>query len=561
MLAAICATSGCDAEKDLVTVTIPEKDIAYEQLYIVGYAVKGYTDNDPFVSNTAIEMDRTDNPNVFTKRIEMYHYADNKQFKFCDAADDWDKIHYIVPESGVQDGTSYAYLNIGEDGYNKAAVCSEMTGNLRDHFWGIHEGDDGVYDLTINAKTLEVTVTLVEKKEEPFEIAELWMVGSATPAAWDINNPVEMTRVADGVFEYEGPLYEGEMKMKLKNDGKWEGQFLMAPEENSAITKDGCASPKAVFSPTGSPDVKWLVRDEGNYRVTVDATGGKDDITIAAVYLGEVVRDPELFMLGNAVQCFSSNSAYLMDYDDVTGTFSWEGPIYYDDNTATPQNHNKQFKFCTRQADWNATDYYVPSDAAADGDIHIIGADADYTMKLSTWKDGQTGVDAFWGIAPGADGTYRIVVNPETLTVTITRTGDCEPQPELELETELYFQGVAGEAGTDSNNPGVELTRIDDTHRFYWEGELYYTDRENNRQFNFITSKGNWDSVYFLVPAEGDSDSYRQLVKDGGVYPMKRIRGAGQPLSASWGIAEEDNGKYRVEADLEAMTVSVTKLD
>ena len=99
---------GCDAEKDLRVVEIPEKDVAYEQLYILGYSVQNYIDGDPFVSNTAVPMDPTDDPNVFTKRVEMYYYKDNKQFKFCDAQDDWNKIHYIVPESGVVDGTAYA---------------------------------------------------------------------------------------------------------------------------------------------------------------------------------------------------------------------------------------------------------------------------------------------------------------------------------------------------------------------------------------------------------------------------------------------------------------------
>lgn len=60
---------GCDAEKDLRVVEIPEKDVAYEQLYILGYSVQNYIDGDPFVSNTAVPMDPTDDPNVFTKRV------------------------------------------------------------------------------------------------------------------------------------------------------------------------------------------------------------------------------------------------------------------------------------------------------------------------------------------------------------------------------------------------------------------------------------------------------------------------------------------------------------
>lgn len=557
-LSSLLLLGGCDAEKDLRVVEIPEKDVAYEQLYILGYGVKGYTDADPFVSNTAIPMDPTDDPNVFTKRVEMYYYTDNKQFKFCDAQGDWDKIHYIVPESGVVDGTSYAYVEVGENA-NRGTVCSEMTGNLRDNFWGIREGEDGVYDISINGKTLEISVTLVEKKEQAFEPQELYMVGDGTPAGWNISQPVPMEMTSPQVFEYTGPLYAGELKCPMQVSDKWEAPFIMPKVHETKINRNGVAAPECEYVPTGNPDSKWKIEEEGTYHLTIDCSKGKNNITIAAQYLGEVVRGPELYMLGNAVSCFDSSNPVAMDYDDATGFFSWEGPIYYADKNATADNANKQFKFVTRPGNWDAVDYYVPEKADKDGYIGVVSTGT-YKMKKTTWKNGATGVDAFWGIASGADAVYRIEVNPEAMTMTIKRTGNAEPQPEPELETELYMQGVAGHSGCDSNNPGVQLTRVGDTRTFTWDGELYYTEEEGNRQFNFITSKGNWDSVWFLVPANGDSDQYRELVEDGGVYKMRRIRGAGQPLSASWGIAAENNGNYHIEVNLETMELKVTKI-
>ena len=557
-LSSLLLSGGCDAEKDLRVVEIPEKDVAYEQLYILGYGVKGYTDADPFVSNTAIPMDPTDDPNVFTKRVEMYYYTDNKQFKFCDAQGDWDKIHYIVPESGVVDGTSYAYVEVGENA-NRGTVCSEMAGNLRDNFWGIREGEDGVYDISINGKTLEISVTLVEKKEQAFEPQELYMVGDGTTAGWNISQPVPMEMTSPQVFEYTGPLYVGELKCPMQVSDKWEAPFIMPKVHETKINRNGVAAPECEYVPTGNPDSKWKIEEEGTYHLTIDCSKGKNNITIAAQYLGEVVRGPELYMLGNAVSCFDSSNPVAMDYDDATGIFSWEGPIYYADKNATANNANKQFKFVTRPGNWDAVDYYVPEKANKDGYIGVVSTGT-YKMKKTTWKNGATGVDAFWGIAAGADAVYRIEVNPEAMTMTIKRIGNAEPQPEPELETELYMQGVAGHSGCDSNNPGVQLTRVGDTHTFTWDGELYYTEEENNRQFNFITSKGNWDSVWFLVPVNGDSDQYRELVEDGGVYKMRRIRGAGQPLSASWGIAEKDNGNYHIEVNLETMELKVTKI-
>lgn len=556
-IAGAALMAGCDAEKDLVHVQIPEKDIAYEQLYILGYSVQKYTDGDPFVSNTAIPMDPTDDPNVFTKRVEMYYYKDNKQFKFCDAQGDWDQIHYIVPESGVVNGTSYAYVEIGENA-NRGTVCSEKAGNLRDNFWGIKEGEDGVYDISINGKTLEISVTLIEKKEQEFTPQELYMVGDATTAGWNISSPVPMEMTSPQVFEYTGPLYAGELKCPMQVSDKWEAPFIMPAVHETKINKNGVAASECEYVPTGNPDSKWRVEEEGTYHVTINCANGKDAITIAVEYLGEIVRGPELYMLGNAAGSFDSGNPLPMDYDDARGIFTWEGPVYFADKNASSNNANKQFKFVGRPGNWDAVDYYIPETANSDGYISVINA-GNHKMKMTTWKNGSTGFDAFWGIPEGADGTYRIEVNLDKLEFSFKRTGNAEPQPEFQLETELYMQGVAGHSGCDSNNPGVQLTRVGDSHTFTWDGELYYTEEENNRQFNFITSKGNWDSVYFLVPENGDSDKFRELVEDGGVYRMKRIKGAGQPLSASWGIAKENNGNYHIEVNLETMELKVSK--
>lgn len=558
-LLAAMALGGCDAEKDLIEVEPSNSNVPYEEMYMVGYGLSPYIDGDPFVSNQAYRMEHTDDPNVFKATIEMYHYTDNKQFKFCTAQDDWNKIKYIVPdESEVISGTPYAYTKIGEDQVNVGTVCSESAGNLRDHFWGIREGEDGVYDVTLNTVTLEVKVVLVEHKEQPFEPEELYLVGDGTPAGWNVAKPVETEMTSPQVFEYTGNLFVGEMKCPMQVSDKWEAPFVMPKVAGTVIDRNGVADPACEYVPTGSPDSKWNIAEEGQYHLVFDCSKGKDAITVSAKYLGPCVYGPELHIQGIAGDNdFSSNTCPEMDYDDETGIFSWECDLYYDNKEASSDNHNKQFKFTDKNGNWDAVTYYIPAEATKDGYIKEIG-EGTYKMKSCTWANGAKGIDAFWGIRKGGDGHYLISVDTEKMTVTLKRLGDAEPQPEPELA--LWMLGVAGNSGTDSNNPGVKLTRIGDTKTFYWEGELYYTTEENNRQFNFIGKTGDWSKVPFYVPAEGDSDSYRAMVKDGGVYPMKKIQGAGQPLSASWGIEKANNGKYRVEVDLDKMQVTTTRI-
>lgn len=534
--------NSCDAEKELKVVETGDASL-YEQIYILGYGAENNFD-----SNLAVPMEKTSNPNIFTCQIELRYYGDNKQFKFCTARGDWDKIYYIIPSSGVVGGKSYAYTTFGENAPNNARLCSELTGDLEDHFWGIHEGEDGIYDITINVKDMTVTVVLVKKLDEKeFELNQLFIIGDATPAGWDINNPYPMENISPNVFQYEGALRQGEMKCPINNNGKYEDEFLMPVVAGTVINKSGVADVAVEYVPTGNPDSKWNIETPGNYRIIVDASKGKKNITITATWLSEIELGPELYMLGNASGKWYSPDGLYMDSSDGN-IFTWEGEIHY--NT-----ENKQFKFCTEKGEWDQVDFLVPENATADGYIEVIQPG---THRLQRCSQGEgTLKDAFFGIPEEGSAVYKIIVDVESLTVTLEKVRDLD-KPEI---NELYIQGVAGNSGTDSNDPGVQLIYDEASKRFSWEGELYYTEAEGNRQFNFITSKGNWDQVVFLIPEKGDSDGYRELVEDSGIYRMKKVQGPGNPLAASWGISLENSGKYRIEVDVEGMTLYVFKIE
>ncbi|WP_303010332.1 SusF/SusE family outer membrane protein [uncultured Bacteroides sp.] len=534
--------NGCDAEKKLRIVETGDAAL-YKQIYILGYGAENN-----FESNQAIPMEKTSNPNIFTYQAKLRYYDDNKQFKFCTAQGNWNEIYYIIPSAGVVGGKSYAYTTYGEDAPNSARLCSELTGDLDDHFWGIREGEDGIYDITLNVKEMTVTVVLVEKlDEEEFELNQLFIIGDATPSGWDINNPYPMEMISTNVFQYEGPLRLGEMKCPINNNGKFEDEFLMPLVAGTVINKSGVADPAVEYVPTGNPDSKWKIEYPGNYRIIIDASGGKKNITISVTWLSDLELEPELYMLGNASGKWYSTDGFCMDSADGN-IFTWEGEINY--NT-----ENKQFKFCTAKGEWDQVEFLVPENATADGYIEVIQPGT-YKLQRCSQSEG-TLKDAFFGIPEDGSGVYKISVNVETLTVTLEKVQGID-EPEI---TELYMLGVAGNSGTDSNHPGVQLTYDETSGRFSWEGELYYTENEGNRQFNFITSKGDWDQVTFLIPEKGDSDGYRELVEDNGVYKIKKVRGAGNPLSASWGISQENSGKYRIEVDAEDMTLYVFKAE
>lgn len=97
----------------------------------------------------------------------------------------------------------------------------------------------------------------------------LYLVGDATPAGWDINNPVPMIVNPDNEFEFtwEGALTPGQFKIPVRI-GNWSADFFMPVADGEKdLSKTTCKLIKG-----GNPDQKWVITDDtkGNYKLTVN---------------------------------------------------------------------------------------------------------------------------------------------------------------------------------------------------------------------------------------------------------------------------------------------------
>lgn len=104
----------------------------------------------------------------------------------------------------------------------------------------------------------------------PIKTSTLYMVGDGTPAGWDIGNPVALTPTEEDplVFTYEGPLYQGEIKLSLIT-GSWDAPFIRPLTDQSPISSSNLnAEPFQMHA--GDPDEKWRVTQEGNYKLVFD---------------------------------------------------------------------------------------------------------------------------------------------------------------------------------------------------------------------------------------------------------------------------------------------------
>lgn len=104
----------------------------------------------------------------------------------------------------------------------------------------------------------------------PIKTKALYMVGSATPNGWNIDNPTAFTPTEEDalVFTWEGNLLPGEMKLCLTT-GSWDAPFIRPRVAGEEISRN--AITKAAFQMhAGDPDEKWNVKEAGVYRLTFD---------------------------------------------------------------------------------------------------------------------------------------------------------------------------------------------------------------------------------------------------------------------------------------------------
>lgn len=265
ILCGALAIVSCKKADDNDNKIIPDVQKEYTELYALGASVNKWDSMDP-------EPMKKVGKNLFEIEVDLIKSNENKLIKFCTTKGlDWSQTDYLVPAS-VEADKPYGFLKEGDG--NKLQHSSEKAdgeGNLKDWFFGLEAGKSGHYRLTVNPYDLTVKAeklsSLPDKAEAVWKEGWVYMVGSATPAGWDINSPVEMVKNGD-IFTYEGALTAGEMKFPV--EFRWDGPTYMAAEAGTAIAAG--QEYDVVLAPNGDPDSKFVVNEgsEGNYKLTLD---------------------------------------------------------------------------------------------------------------------------------------------------------------------------------------------------------------------------------------------------------------------------------------------------
>lgn len=156
-----------------------------------------------------------------------------------------------------------------------------VSGFDPDDKWNLQDSEAGkAYKICFDIRKDKERMLMAEFV--PYEM--IYLIGSASPADWDLGNATAMTAGADAyTFTWEGHLKEGELKFTCDRKSDWMGAWFMATEAGKTPTGE---TEKILFVDKSSEwckaqyldvnvgdggfDQKWNISEAGTYVITLD---------------------------------------------------------------------------------------------------------------------------------------------------------------------------------------------------------------------------------------------------------------------------------------------------
>lgn len=248
--------------------------------------------------------------------------------------------------------------------------------------------------FTAEDETTTKTYTVNFTVDEPSYYENLYMIGSATEANWDITNllPMIMDSENPAIFTWEDTLITGQFKI-VAFTGEWcLGDEIVPTQDNQVLT----ATDYEINAECTGNDHKWLVDTAGVYNVTVDLD--QETITINRLY--EITTNYDsIFLVGDAtpVGWNISEPEPMVKDNDNDKLFTWEG------NLTTGE-----LKFSTFKGDWCDGDWLLAT--AADQSLSAT----DYKIYSGCAPENE---DFKWKVNEVDTGAYIITVDLENETI------------------------------------------------------------------------------------------------------------------------------------------------
>jgi len=192
----------------------------------------------------------------------------------------------------------------------------------------------GPYKITVNLVDLTISI----KKMAGPAYSQLWVIGSATPNGWSLDNAAEMRQDPGDpfIFDYNEVLAQGEFKIATALD-------FNAPFYRPTTNYPDLSSTDVQLS-AGDPDNKWYISDPGPYKITLNLR----DMTIS---IKKFTPYSQLWIVGDATPngWNIDNPTQMQQDPNNQYLFTYNGQL-----------SAGEFKFPTATGDWG-TDFFMPA--------------------------------------------------------------------------------------------------------------------------------------------------------------------------------------------------------
>lgn len=348
---ALDSTVQADTSNVVAITTVPYEPMPVpENLYLVGDATPNGWDN-----NNPTPMTKSGNdPSVFSWQGQLK----SGEVKFLTMIGQWIPSY----QKGADENSLLLRTDFGQP----------------DEKFRIETG--GLYKVTVDV--IELTIDIETLAASPFN--ELWIVGSATPKGWDIDNADAMRQDPTDpfIFTFNEVLTAGEFKIATAKN--WGAEFYRPTSANQPITET------SVQLSAGDPDFKWNITEPGAYKITLDLRENKIDIKPYTPF-------ENLWIVGDATPAGWNIDAPVPMVRESDYIFTWTGQL----NTG-------EFKFPVATGDWG-TGYFMP-----------YRSDETIAETLITFRP--TGSpDTKWRVQPGEAGIYKITLDQLHHTISIVK--------------------------------------------------------------------------------------------------------------------------------------------
>lgn len=310
-------------------------------------------------------------------------------------------------------------------------------------------------NVSVTVPSLEYWTMLVfegTKEEE-----NMYIIGDATQAEWDLAKAQPMIKSADGrTFSMKVHLEAGknvdgnEKTFKFVNGKDWDTNYSYYAEYKDYQFNSGINSGNLLVSRSKStyPDYKFTVKETGDYHITLDLNNMK-------IYVNKATATyDKLYVVGSATEAVWDLTKAIPLEKSANG-FEYSG------NCKITGNGTNEFKFVTSNTDWNQ-DHFVKG--ATENDI----------VKFNRIDDNK------WVFTEEQSGNYKITVNLNTMRVTFTK-----------LESKVYLcDGAFGTGDWESYTTEMNRKMADDVFTYTFNTGNS-TDQYKYIRFKIVNGKFN----------------------------------------------------------------------